>query len=306
MENKRKAVVMMVLGVLGLVAGIAFWPRPLVWLANPVVQVPRPAVTPNPPPDAPPQSVPALKLDNDEATLDRVPLPPHRFLSDHDVLVAGGVVSPANTRATSAKPVPPQSNKSTPRPPAPQPEPPPQRESTPASGTNSISAQDYRGPNALVNAMRGDPQFKIDHDLAMAFLQGKETLGWLEANRNWLGDEIMILLCKGDPQQAFSDMKTVQENPDAPVVMRDYSVQHIAAIVGEQAIGREGADYIWQVLKANDPATLSTALVSLQRLSEDRPDLVTQAQVAQAAQSLLSHADLRTQITAKSILKGTR
>lgn len=265
----------------------------------------------NSPRHAPPQSVPALKLDEDEAILDRVPLPPHRFLSDHDVLIAGGVVAPSNatlpTLGVISKPVDRgQSDEGTPGSPSDRNPRDSEKEANPASGNHSISAKDYRRPNTLVNAMRGDPEFKIDHEQAMDFLQGKETLGWPEETRNWIGDEVMILLCKGEPQRALSEMKTVQENPDAPLVMRDYSVQHIAAMVGEEAIGGEGADYIWQVLKANDPATLSTALVSLQRLSEDRPDLVTQDQVIQAARTLLSHPDLRTQITAKSILKGTR
>jgi len=143
---------------------------------------------------------------------------------------------------------------------------------------------------------------EIDHAQMMDFLQGQNTHGWPESYRNWIGDELMIVLCRDLPERAFADLRTIQENPAAPAAMRDYSVQHIADLVATQAIDPSAAAYVWQVLAQNDPATLSTALISLHNLSADQPDLVSASRVAEAAQKLVTHADLRTQITAKSIL----
>ncbi|MEI8109099.1 MAG: hypothetical protein WCI46_14895, partial [Verrucomicrobiota bacterium] len=104
-------------------------------------------------------------------------------------------------------------------------------------------------------------------------------------------------------ERAFADLRIIQENPAAPAAMRDYSVQHIGELVANGTIDQAGVDYIWQTLAQNDPATASTALVILHRLSEQKPALVPAARVAEAAQKLLASADQRSQITAKSILR---
>ena len=169
---------------------------------------------------------------------------------------------------------------------------------------HSIHATDWKNKaNQLVSALRAGQGAEIDHALVMNFLQGKDLQGWSPDYRNWIGDELMIVLVHDLPERAFADLKTIQENPEAPAAMRDYSVQHIGDLVANGTIDQAGVDYIWQTLAQNDPATASTALVILHRLSEQKPALVPAARVAEAAQKLLASADQRSQITAKSILR---
>ncbi len=169
---------------------------------------------------------------------------------------------------------------------------------------HSIHATDWNNKaNQLVSALRVGKGAEIDHALMMDFLQGKDLQGWSPDYRNWIGDELMIVLVKDLPERAFGDLKTIQENPAAPAAMRDYSVQHIGDLVANGTIDQAGVDYIWQTLAQNDPATASTALVILHRLSEQKPALVPAARVAEAAQKLLASTDERSQITAKSILR---
>jgi hypothetical protein len=99
-------------------------------------------------------------------------------------------------------------------------------------------------------------------------------------------------------------VKAIQENQDAPAAMRDYSVQHISHLVTAGVIGSEGTDYIWKVLSQNDPVTAGTALISLQRISEQTPELVNAKDVAAAAGKLLDTKDARLLATARSIVKG--
>ena len=84
--------------------------------------------------------------------------------------------------------------------------------------------------------------------------------------------------------------------------MRDYSVQHLSHLVTGGVIGKEGANHIWATLAKNHPQTLSTALISLHRLSEQVPDSVPASDVRAAAERLKDHPDERTRITSGSIL----
>ena len=61
--------------------------------------------------------------------------------------------------------------------------------------------------------------------------------------------------------------------------------------------------HIWQILEKNDPQTLSTALISLPRLSGQVPELVPVKHVQAAAERLQQNPDERTRISEISILK---
>jgi hypothetical protein len=170
--------------------------------------------------------------------------------------------------------------------------------------TRSIKAEEWNGaPNLLVNALRSGDRFEINHNELMDFLRGKDLLGWPEGYRNWIGDELMTALRQDMPQTAFEDLKSIVDNPAAPAAMRDYSVQHISHLMTSGVIGKEGADYIWETLGKNDAQTLSTALISLHRLSEQVPGLVSAKEVMVAAERLKENPDGRTRLTAESILK---
>lgn len=176
-----------------------------------------------------------------------------------------------------------------------------------AKDPRSIKSQDWKGAaNLLVNALRAGDRFEIDHDQLMDFLRGKDLLGWPESYRNWIGDELMTALRQDLPKSAFEDLKSIVADSTAPAAMRDYSVQHISHLVTGGVIGKEGAEYIWQTLEKNDPQTLSTALISLHRLSEQVPDLVHAQVVQAAAERLKESPDERTRITADSILRTSR
>lgn len=173
-----------------------------------------------------------------------------------------------------------------------------------AGGTRSIKSDDWKGAaNLLVNALRAGDRFEVNHDQLMDFLRGKDLLGWPEGYRNWIGDELMTALRQDMPVMAFDSLKSIEADTTAPAAMRDYSVQHISHLVTGGVIGKEGADFIWQTLEENDPQTLSTALISLYRLSEQKPDLVDARKVKEAAGRLRENSDERTRITAQSILK---
>ena len=170
---------------------------------------------------------------------------------------------------------------------------------------HSIRAGDWkRNASALVQALRAGQGFEIAQDQVMAFLHGKDLLGWPECYRNWIGDELMTALRQDTPLTAFRDLKAIQENLEAPAAMRDYSVQHISHLVMAGVIGSEGTDYIWKVLAQNDSVTAGTALVSLQRISEQMPELVSGRDVSAAAGKLLETKDDRLLATARSIVKG--
>ena len=169
----------------------------------------------------------------------------------------------------------------------------------------SMKADDWKGEaNLLVNALRAGEGFEVDHDQLMAFISGKDLLGWPEGLRNWIGDELMTALRQDMPKTAFGDLKSIVENTAAPAAMRDYSVQHISHLMTSGVVGQEGADFIWQTLEKNDSQTLSTALISLHRLSEQLPGLVSAKQVRAAAERHKESPDDRMRITAESILKN--
>jgi hypothetical protein len=202
----------------------------------------------------------------------------HNLRTDDEILAMGGVVPVTGKPAADA--------------------------GNPVSGPRSIKSEDWKGAaNLLVNALRAGDRFEIDHDQLMDFLRGKDLLGWPESYRNWIGDELMTALRQDMPKSAFEDLKSIVADSTAPAAMRDYSVQHISHLVTGGVIGKEGAEYIWQTLEKNDPQTLSTALISLHRLSEQVPDLVHAQVVQAAAERLKESPDERTRITAESILK---
>ena len=277
-------------------------------LPKTVAKVVPPASEPSKPVARPIADTPVVPLrdDGEPALVDARELPPSRpAMSDADVLLKGGVLPRA--RKTGLNPVKPAP---LPAPPvsllpsvvaAPVPSPAPsQVENAP----RSLKSEEWNGKvNQFVNALRAGRGLDMEHSQVMELLHGKNTFGWSESRRNWIGDELMIVMCHDMPERAFADLKTVQENTSAPAAMRDYSLQHISDLVSTNVIGKEGVEYVWQTLAQNDPATMSTALISLQRLSEDNPKLVSASSVAEAARKLLNHPDLRTQITAKSILK---
>lgn len=231
--------------------------------------------------EAPPLSLPLILVDEDslgESAIAAIASPsPRKILSNDDILAMGGVVP------VTAKPA--ANNDKTTR-------------------LKSMKSEDWKGEaNLLVNALRAGEGFEVNHDQLLAFISGKDLLGWPEGLRNWIGDELMTALRQDMPKTAFADLKSIVENTAAPAAMRDYSVQHISHLMTSGVIGQEGADFIWQTLEKNDPQTLSTALISLHRLSEQVPDLVAAKQVQATAERLKESPDERTRITAESILK---
>lgn len=229
-----------------------------------------------------PLSLPILRVDEDSlregAIAAAVSPSPRKILLDDDILAMGGVL-PVPTKSAT--------------------------EDSKINQLKSIKSEDWKGEaNLLVNALRAGEGFEVNHDELLAFISGKDLLGWPVGQRNWIGDELMTALRQDMPQSAFGDLKSIAENPAAPAAMRDYSVQHITHLMTSGVIGKEGADFIWQTVEKNEPQTLSTALISLQRLSEQVPDLVSTKQVQAAAESLKESPDERTRITAESILKA--
>ncbi len=170
--------------------------------------------------------------------------------------------------------------------------------------SRSIRSTEWNGAaNLLVNALRAGDRLEVNHDELMEFLLGKDLLGWPESFRNWIGDELMTALRQDMPGKAFESLKSIESDTMAPAAMRDYSVQHISHLVTCGVIGQEGAEYIWQTLAENDPQTLGTALISLHRLSEQVPELVSQNKVHEAAQRLKESSDERTRLSVMAILK---
>lgn len=228
-----------------------------------------------------PLNLPVLPVEEDsfDATAAVAPVSPspRRSLTDDNILAMGGVI------AVEAKPA---------------------THDGKLTRLKSIRSEDWKGEaNLLVNALRAGEGFEVNHDQLLDFISGKDLLGWPEGFRNWIGDELMTALRQDMPKTAFGDLKSIVENTAAPAAMRDYSVQHISHLMTGGVIGKEGADFIWQTLEKNDPQTLSTALISLHRLSEQKPDLVPAKEVQAAAKRLKEGRDERTRITAESILK---
>lgn len=170
----------------------------------------------------------------------------------------------------------------------------------------SLKSGDWNGnANLLIKNIR-NRGFQFAHSEVMDFLQGKDLLGWSEDFRNWIGDELMTMLEEDESINVFADLKGILENLAAPSAMRDYSVQHISHLVKAGVIGQEGTDYIWQVFKQMDPVTASTALISLHRMSEQVPKLVSAEKVKQTAEKYLTSTDVRLSMTAKAIIKDSQ
>jgi hypothetical protein len=230
--------------------------------------------------EVPPASL--LDPQDDGSNADASPGPPEGIdgllMKDEAVLAAGGVIlTPSEFGANTILPL---------------------------TETSSMRAAAWQeSANLMVNALREGDGFEVNHDELMDFLRGRDLLGWPEDLRNWIGDELMTALRQDMPQQAFGSLKAIEGDLSAPAAMRDYSVQHVSHLVAGAVIGREGVDFIWETLSENDPQTLSTALVCLQRLSEDVPDQVPIASVQAAAERFKDSPDDRTRTTASAILK---
>jgi hypothetical protein len=166
----------------------------------------------------------------------------------------------------------------------------------------SIIAKDWQGqPNLLVNEIRAARGFQIPLMEVEDFLAGRDMLGWNEGQRNWIGDELMIMLRQEVPQEAYRIFQSVLADPSAPDAMRDYSVQHISHLVAAGQVGKEGVTVIRNALESGDPIYASTALVSLHRLSTTQPQFISPEQVIKVAKQLENSPDQRTQLTAKAI-----
>jgi hypothetical protein len=168
----------------------------------------------------------------------------------------------------------------------------------------SLTSKDWGGqPNLLVNEIRAARGFQIPLDQVEALLAGKELYGWTEGQRNWIGDELMIMLRQEVPKEAYRIFQQVLADTNAPDAMRDYSIQHISHMVAANQVGAEGVAAIRAALDSGDPIYASTALISLHRLSASQPQFISPEQVAAMAQLQVKSTDQRIQLTAKAIRK---
>lgn len=240
-------------------------------------------------------------------------------LSDQVILTKGGVLPTTQKAVVPIQPVPTRNPSQPAQAPTTQPPSPPASvlpratpASIPPSAANSgpqsalASASWQSKPNQLVQAIRASGGLNADHAQVVNFLHGKDLMGWDESTRNWIGDELMSMLRDNTPDKAYGDLKAIQEDPTAPAAMRDYSIQHISHLVNSGIVGKEGADYLWKAFAQNDPITVSTALISLHRISEQQPKLVAAEKVRQAAEQNQEAPDERLKITARAILKESQ
>jgi hypothetical protein len=124
---------------------------------------------------------------------------------------------------------------------------------------------------------------------------------FLEGQRNWIGDEMMTMLRQELPAKGYEIFSQIQADSSAPAAMRDYSIQHISHLIADGHVGKEGVAIIRSALESGNPATASTALISLHRLSEKVPNLITAKEVMSYANRYVDSPDARLQITARSI-----
>lgn len=168
----------------------------------------------------------------------------------------------------------------------------------------SITAKDWQAkPNLLVNEIRTARGFQIPLDQVEVLLAGKDLYGWSEGQRNWIGDELMIMLRQDVPQEAYRIFQQVLADANAPDAMRDYSIQHISHMVAANQVGAEGVGVIRAALDSGDPIYASTALISLHRLSASQPQFISPEQVAAMAQQQVNSTDQRLRLTAQAIRK---
>jgi hypothetical protein len=168
----------------------------------------------------------------------------------------------------------------------------------------SIRAEDWEGRgNLLVNELRAGNGFEVSLDQVEAFLRGEDLYGWSEGQRNWIADEMMTMLRQELPAKGYEIFSQIQADSSAPAAMRDYSIQHISHLIADGHVGKEGVAIIRAALESANPATASTALISLQRLSEKAPNLITATEVMSYANRYVDSPDTRLQISARSIQK---
>lgn len=168
----------------------------------------------------------------------------------------------------------------------------------------SILAKDWSSSaNLLVNELRAARGFSVPLEDVDAFLKGKELYGWPEGSRNWIGDEMMTMLRQEVPQKAYEMFSEIQADATAPEAMRDYSIQHISHLVADGAVGNEGVELIRAAFESGNPVLAGTALISLHRLSEKTPDLISAEDVREYATQNVDTKDERLQATARAILK---
>jgi hypothetical protein len=140
----------------------------------------------------------------------------------------------------------------------------------------SILAKDWQGQgNLLVNELRAGKGFEVEFSTVEAFLRGKDLFSWPEEQRNWIGDEMMTLLRPEMPVKAYELFRDIQADANAPDAMRDYSIQHISHLVADGKAGKEGVALLRTALESRNPVLEATALISLHRLSETSPDLIS-------------------------------
>ncbi|MES2996828.1 MAG: hypothetical protein V4733_08465 [Verrucomicrobiota bacterium] len=216
----------------------------------------------------------SLGMTSDDAT---VPASSKRaVVSDDDILTRGGVL-PAAPKTASA--------------------------GDKAQGPRSIKSEDWKGAaNLLVNALRAGDRFEVNHDQLMDFLRGKDLLGWPESSRNWIGDEMMTMLRQDMPGRAYGDLKGVAEDAMAPAAMRDYAIQHISHLVNDGVAGAEAVEFIRQAYESGDVQVAGTALISLYRISQQKPALLDVKAVLEMAEKSKESTDERLKITATAIL----
>lgn len=205
--------------------------------------------------------------------------------ADDEILTAGGVlISPENQNKPGRLP--------------------------PMPGKNSWSLQKQEGRSSadqLVQALRSGDGVALPFEDLIHLLHGRNSYGWEERNRNWIGDEMMTMLRQDMPERAFGELRAVVENDAAPAAMRDYAIQHISHLVNDGMNGADAVAVIRRAYESGDPEVAGTALISLYRISQQQPALMSFSEVRQLAEKAAESAmDDRTKMTAEAILKENR
>lgn len=225
----------------------------------------------------PPGALPPIKTDADDA---EVPERNQRVIAEDDAILAAGGVIEAKPKLAAEETV------------------------SRGARLKSILAKDWDGKgNLLVNELRAGRGFEVGLDQVETFLRGKDLYGWPEGQRNWIGDEMMTMLRQEVPAKAYGIFRDIQADANAPEAMRDYSIQHISHLIGDGQVGKEGVDLIRQAYESGNTVLASTALVSLHRLSEKLPALISPQDVKTYAEQSQNSSDLRLKQSALAILK---
>lgn len=225
----------------------------------------------------PPGALPSIETEADAA---EVPERNQRMIADDEAILAAGGVIEARPKLAAEEAV------------------------SRGARLKSILAKDWDGKgNLLVNELRAGRGFEVGLDQVESFLRGKDLYGWPEGQRNWIGDEMMTMLRQEVPAKAYEIFRDIQADANAPEAMRDYSIQHISHLIGDGQVGKEGVDLIRQAYESGNTVLASTALVSLHRLSEKLPELISPQDVKTYAEQSQNSSDLRLQQSALAILK---